>query len=246
MFMKKYFKNKLKDTLGFLYYNSYLKYFQNIGNRALIYHAFGSKLKHDTYGMSIDIHKFEEQIKFYKDNYEIININEYKNYNTDTLSITIDDGYKDNIDGIDILNKYNIPFSLYVTTNTLNTAEYLSSDDVKSLSCLSNCEIGSHCYDHVRLNTLSNQKIFYQLSESKKILENIIDNRVTGISYPHGSYNKYVLSILKEIGYSYAACSIKGKNTKETNNHLLRRSEVIQSDSLSKIINKINGYYDFY
>jgi hypothetical protein len=64
MFMKKYFKNKLKDTLGFLYYNSYLKYFQNIGNRALIYHAFGSKLKHDTYGMSVDIHKFEEQIKF--------------------------------------------------------------------------------------------------------------------------------------------------------------------------------------
>ena len=246
MFMKKYFKNKLRDTLGFFYYNSYLKYFQNMGNRVLTYHAFGSKLKHDTYGFSVDLDKFEEQIKFYKDNYEIININEYKNYSIDTLSITIDDGYKDNIDAVNILNKYNIPFSLYVTTNTLNTPQYLSSDDIKSLSRLSNCEIGSHCYDHIRLNTLSNEKILYQLSESKKILENIINNKVIGISYPNGSYNEYVLSVLKVIGYDYAACSIKGKNTKETSNYLLRRSEVIQSDSLSTITNKINGYYDFY
>ena len=172
--------------------------------------------------------------------------NDYKNNNVDTLSITIDDGYKDNIDAIDILNKYDIPFSLYVTTNTLNTAEYLSSDDVKSLSCLSNCEIGSHCYDHIRLDTLSNEKILYQLSESKRILENIISCRVIGISYPYGSYNEYVLSVLETIGYDYAACSIKGKNTKETSNYLLRRSEVVQSDSLSTITNKINGYYDFY
>ncbi|MBT6755143.1 MAG: polysaccharide deacetylase family protein [Gammaproteobacteria bacterium] len=244
--MKRYFKNKLRDTLGFFYYNAYLKYCENVGNRVLIYHAFGSNLKHDTYGFSIDLHKFEEQIKFYKDNYKIININDYKNNNVDTLSITIDDGYKDNIDAIDILNKYDIPFSLYVTTNTLNTAEYLSSDDVKSLSCLSNCEIGSHCYDHIRLDTLSNEKILYQLSESKRILENIISCRVIGISYPYGSYNEYVLSVLETIGYDYAACSIKGKNTKETSNYLLRRSEVVQSDSLSTITNKINGYYDFY
>ena len=67
-----------------------------------------------------------------------------------------------------------------------------------------------------------------------------------GISYPYGSYNEYVLSVLETIGYDYAACSIKGKNTKETSNYLLRRSEVVQSDSLSTITNKINGYYDFY
>ena len=57
---------------------------------------------------------------------------------------------------------------------------------------------------------------------------------------------KKMLSVLETIGYDYAACSIKGKNTKETSNYLLRRSEVVQSDSLSTITNKINGYYDFY
>ena len=162
------------------------------------------------------------------------------------MSITIDDGYKDNLDAIEILNKYNIPFTLYVTISTLDTQGYLSTEDIKSLSCLDNCEIGSHSYNHVRLNTISNEKIFFELSESKKIIENMIGNKISGISYPHGSYNQYVLDILKTVGYDYAASSIKGKNTAKTNKYLLKRSEIIKSDSLSTIIKKINGYYDYY
>ena len=246
MFIKKMFKNTVKESLGFIYYNSYLRYAQRPGNRALIYHAFGTKFKHDTYGFSIDITKFKEHIRYYLDNFKIIPINKYMNHNVDTLSITIDDGYKDNLDAVEILNKYNIPFTLYVTLNTLDTEGYLSAEDIKSLSSLTNCEIGSHSYDHVRLGTISNDQILYQLSESKKMLESITGNRISGISYPHGSYNEYTLSVLKSIGYEYASSSIKGKNSKETNKYLLRRSEIIKSDSLSTITKKINGYYDYY
>ena len=246
MFIKKLLKNTVKETLGFLYYNSYRKFTQIPGNRALIYHAFGTKYKHDTYGFSIDIPQFKEHIQYYIDNYNIININDYKNYNTDTLSITIDDGYKDNLDAVEILDNHNIPFTIYVTTSTLDTNGYLSTEDIKSLSCLENCEIGSHSYNHVRLNTISNEKIFFELSESKKIIENMIGNKISGISYPHGSYNQYVLSILKSVGYDYAASSIKGKNTDKTNKYLLKRSEIIKSDSLSTIVKKINGFYDYY
>ena len=149
MFIKKLLKNTIKETLGFFYYHGYRKYTQPPGNRALIYHAFGTKYPHDTYGFSIDIHQFHEHIKFYVDNYKIININDYKKNNIDTLSITIDDGYKDNLDAIEILNKYNIPFTLYITTSTLDTEGYLSTEDIKSLSCLNNCEIGSHSFNHV-------------------------------------------------------------------------------------------------
>jgi peptidoglycan/xylan/chitin deacetylase (PgdA/CDA1 family) len=246
MFIRKIFKNTVKEALGFIYYNYYLMYAQIAGNRALIYHAFGTKFKHDTYGFSIDIPKFKEHIKYYLDNFEIIPINKYMSHNTDTLSITIDDGYKDNLDAIEILNKYNVPFTLYVTSNTLDTEGYLSAEDIKSLSSLTNCEIGSHSYDHVKLDTISNDKILYQLSESKKILEGITGTKISGISYPHGSYNEYTLSILKSIGYEYASSSIKGKNTNKTNRYLLRRSEIIKSDSLSTITKKINGYYDYY
>ena len=73
MFIKKLLKNTIKETLGFFYYNLYRKFTQTPGNRALIYHAFGSKYKHDTYGFSIDVAQFKEHIKFYTDNYNIIN-----------------------------------------------------------------------------------------------------------------------------------------------------------------------------
>lgn len=246
MIIKKILKNTVKETLGFLYYNSYLRYAKTHGNRALIYHAFGTKFKHDTYGFSIDLPSFEEHIKYYLDNYKIININEYMNYNIDTISITIDDGYKDNLDAVEVLNKYNIPFTLYVTSSTLDTKDYLSSDDIKSLSYLDNCEIGSHSHNHVKLGVLSNDEILYQLSESKRLLEDITESRISGISYPHGSYNDYALSILNSIGYKYAASSIKGKNTIKTNKYLLKRSEIIRADSLFTISKKINGYYDYY
>ena len=244
--MKKYIKNATKDILGFLYYNSYLKYIQKPGNRVLTYHAFGSKLSHDTYGMSIKLNDFDDQLKFYKDNYNIINIQQYKNHGDDTLSITIDDGYKDNLEAVNILCKHDLPFTLYVTANTLDTRDYLSSSDIRSLSNLNNCEIASHSYDHIRLGTLDNQKILYQLTESKKVIEDIIGYSINGISYPSGSYNDYVVSTLASLGYEYAACSIKGKNDKDTNRFLLRRSEVIRSDTLPSITKKINGYYDFY
>ena len=45
MFIKKLLKNTIKETLGFFCYNLYRKFTQTPGNRALIYHAFGSKYK---------------------------------------------------------------------------------------------------------------------------------------------------------------------------------------------------------
>ena len=244
--MKKFLKNLIKDSVGYLYYNTYLKYFPVIGNRALIYHAFGSSLKHDTYGISINIKDFENQIKFYKSNYDIINIIDYAKLSINTLSITIDDGYKDNLYAIDILNKYNIPFTLYITTNNINSENYLSEDDIKEISMLKIAKIGSHCCNHLRLNLLTNEQIYSELKDSKKVLENIVGGHVENISYPHGGYNKYVLDILPSLGYKYAASSIKGKNNSKTNRYLLNRIEIIKSDSIKKIVNKINGYYDYY
>ena len=62
--MKFFGKQIIKDALGFAYFNFYKK-FKKKGNRALIYHAFGSKLDHDTYGISIDMKSFISHIDYY-------------------------------------------------------------------------------------------------------------------------------------------------------------------------------------
>lgn len=59
------FKRGGKAIIGEIYYNGYYRY-KTTKNRILIYHAFGSKLKHDSYGISINPKKFEEHLKFLK------------------------------------------------------------------------------------------------------------------------------------------------------------------------------------
>ena len=229
-----------------IYYNSFRKFSRVIGNRALIYHAFGSKLKHDTYGISINIKKFEDHIRHISDHYKIINIYDSKHIYENTVSVTIDDGYKDNIEAINILSKYNIPFTLFISPVFLNTEKYLSSDDVKSIALMGNSEIGTHGHTHTRLSTLDYKKQLDELSESKKILESLINSKIDCISYPHGSYNSDTLELVKKTGYRYAASSIKGINTSETNDYLLKRIEIISSDSIKSLDKKIKGYYDYY
>ena len=68
--INKSLKKLIKESVGYVYYNTYKKYCNNTGNKTLIYHAFGSKLKHDTYGISISINKFKDQMlptKWYKE-----------------------------------------------------------------------------------------------------------------------------------------------------------------------------------
>ena len=110
-------KKIVKETIGYVYYHSFKK-FKSRGNRALIYHAFGSTLPHDTYGISIQMKSFMNHIDYLYDNYEFSKISD-KHSDKLTILITIDDGYKDTLDAIDYISRYQIPLSLYITTNMI-------------------------------------------------------------------------------------------------------------------------------
>ena len=103
------FKKIIKNIVGEIYYNGYYKYIKPKGNRILIYHAFGSKLKHDSYGISINPKLFEEHLKFLKNNYKLLPLNHDtldNKLDIDSVTITIDDGYKDNLVAVELMEKY--------------------------------------------------------------------------------------------------------------------------------------------
>lgn len=237
-------KNIIRDFGGHIYYKAY-KRFKNFGNRCLIYHAFGSKIKHDTYGISINIKKFESHIKYLHDHYNVESITNFSS-NDLVVSISIDDGYKDTLDAINILAKYDTPFTLFVTTENINKDIYLSHDDIHDISTVKNSVIGTHGFKHSKLGTMSYNNQHRELYLSKKKLEEIVNKEISLVSYPHGSYNNDTLKIVSKIGYKYAACSKKGFNNANTNNYLLQRSEIIASDNIVNLNRKIKGYYDYY
>jgi len=241
-------KQTIKYIIGFIYYNVYRRYQTSVGNRIVLYHSIGSKLDHDTYGIAITKEKFTEHILYLKNHYEIIPIDENYQDNLDrkTLSITFDDGYKDNIYALEICEKYNIPFTLYITTGFIGQENYLTAEDIKRFAKSQFCILGTHSVTHPHLDTLSYDEQYKELEESKKVLEDIVEYKITHFSYPHGSYDKHTLIILDKLGYNAVGSSHIGLNTKDNIDiKKIKRIEIIASDSINSLREKIDGYYDY-
>ena len=210
----------------------------------MIYHAFGSNIKHDTYGISINIKKFKDHIKYLSNTFKITNLNDFSEELS--VSLSIDDGYKDTIEAIDILTEYKFPFSLFITSSNINKKGYLSKHDIANISQNEYSMIGTHGANHIKLGMIDKTNQYIELKNSKDIIEDIIAKEVSSLSYPHGSYNLDTINIAKDLGYQWAACSMKGFNGVKTNRYLLNRSEIISTDTSRDLLKKIEGHYDYY
>tara|TARA_B100000424_G_scaffold269858_1_gene267775 strand:+ start:1870 stop:2589 length:720 start_codon:yes stop_codon:yes gene_type:complete len=237
-------KNIVRDIAATIYYNLFKRYSNCVGNRTLIYHAFGMNLNHDTYGISIPLDKFREHMAFIKDNYEVKPLSESYSNNL-SISITIDDGYKDTMHAVDILNKMNIPFTLFISTDNIGLKDYLTEKDIRDLSDLSITEIGSHGKTHTKLGKLSIRDQDNEVRLSKTILEKITNRSIESISLPHGSYNNDTFDVIKNNHYKRIATSIKGFNI-SSNDMIIKRSEIIRHDNINLLVKKLKGYYDYY
>ncbi len=240
-------KNALKFIIGFFYYNLYYRYCKSRGNRILIYHAFGSKLLHDSYGISIDPILFEKHLIFLKRNYTILPLNHdtlNNKIDIDSVSITIDDGYKDNLVAVKLLEKYNIPYTIYIATGFIDKDQYLSSEDIKNISKSPLCTLGTHTINHIPLANLPKEEQFKELYESKIILESIIDKEIKDFAYPHGIYDKTSKIIADDL-YVNISTSRIGINSIDRDIKMLKRIEVVASDDVNRLDKKIIGHFDY-
>ncbi len=95
---------------------------------------------------------------------------------------------------------------LSTSLSDLSSSWYLSSQDVKSL-VEAGMKIGSHANTHRLLPQLDEQEIISELSESKRILESIIESEVNEFCYPYGgphSYNRSIQQTLAKLNYAVA------------------------------------------
>ena len=242
-------KRLAKQILANLYYHGYYKYNKKAGNRVLLYHALGSKLAHDTYGISISPKDFEEHIKFIKDNYEVISLKEDNYVNTlnrNTVSVSFDDGYEDNLLGADILTRHNLPFVIFITTDFIGKNLYLSKKQIKELANNKLCRIGAHGKTHKRLGDLSEKEQYKEILNSKNALEDILGFNINQMSYPHGSCTQKTKDIARECGYKLVGSSDVGVNNIENlDEYSLKRMEVTNGDDVYILRKKIKGYYDY-
>ena len=94
----------------------------------LVYHRVlpDNQIEEDlNIGLAVSCSQFEKQIQLLKKYYSLVSIDEFiKNINIKSnkflVSITFDDGYKDNLTyALPILEKYKIPATIYMSTKFL-------------------------------------------------------------------------------------------------------------------------------
>ncbi|MCE3229936.1 MAG: polysaccharide deacetylase [Bacteroidetes bacterium] len=133
--------------------------------------------------------------------------------NDDTFAITFDDAASSVMEyAFPIMEKYKVKGILFAPTAFVGTSkEFMSWDDLKLLQT-NGWIIGSHTVNHPRLSVkLYNEKeedyrsrIRYELSASKKKLEERLNTSIDLFAYPYGEVNPVISSMVEEFGYKAA------------------------------------------
>jgi peptidoglycan/xylan/chitin deacetylase (PgdA/CDA1 family) len=133
--------------------------------------------------------------------------------------ITFDDGYSNFSHALEVLNRYQLPATMFVPTAYIGgTSSWLSSPPLADMPIMSwsqlneirdaGVEVGGHAHVHRPLDELSRDAVRDDVRRCKQILEDGLGVEVAAFAYPHGYFSARVRSEIVAAGYEYA-CAVR-------------------------------------
>lgn len=183
----------------------------------LVYHRIGYSPKNaDSVYKSLTIEPewFEKHMAYLKDHgFETIKFTDVAAYfekgtplpltpGAKPVMINFDDGYK----GVSayawpIMKKYGMTGTVFAITNMVGHGAYMDWDQIKTLQG-DGMEIGSHTVWHPNLTRSLKAK--FEITESKKALEEKLGVTAAAFAYPSGKYDDRTEQLVKDAGYTTA------------------------------------------
>jgi peptidoglycan/xylan/chitin deacetylase (PgdA/CDA1 family) len=206
--------------------------------------------------IAISTETFERQMHFLKNHqYNVLPLESLaalikgrKRIPSKTISITFDDGYKDNyIYAFPILKKYNLSAAIFIITDEVGRADRLSWDEIKTMQDSGIVTFGSHTLGPEPLiNIKSEQELRKQIFDSKKILEEKLGCKVNAFSYPEGRFNNKIKQLVMTAGYKLAVATNPGKKFVNDDIFALKRLRIsANANNLFVFWIETSGYYNF-
>lgn len=212
--------------------------------------------------LAVSVKSFQRQMRFLKKHhYNVVPletlvglIKEKKKIPRRTLAITLDDGYKNSYTyAYRILKKYNLPATVFIIVNEvgrrnkLGRRDRLSWDEIKQMRDSGIISFGSHCLGPEPLvNIKSEPAIKKEIFDSKKIIEEKLNQPITMFSYPEGKFTDKIRKLVIDAGYKLAVVTNPGKQFPNDDVFGMKRLRISStSDNLFVFWIETSGYYNF-
>lgn len=213
--------------------------------------------------MSMTPLKFEIELKWLKDNgFTFISLNEAVEYlqgKRGSLSlpakpivITADDGLESVYTYMfPIVKKYNIPVTLFIYPQIISEGKhYMTWNQLKELQQTGLFDIQGHTYTHPnftvekRAHSPSGYKKFVEIElvNSKKILEEKLDKKITLLAWPFGIYDHYLEQAAAKAGYTMAFSIDEYMANKSYRPMAQPRFMLVEPLSMKTFAVKVNGH----
>lgn len=159
------------------------------------------------------------------------------------ILLTFDDGYADLAEyAFPILRRYSFSAAVFIVTRWVGkvipwdeslgpgTYRCLGAEGIRQWA-ERGIEFGAHSRTHPHLGGLPESQLEEEIAGSRRDLEAILGTKVLSFAYPFGEYDDAALRATRH-AYDLAFTTQEGRNERDTEFHLLRRTMVPPKETL--------------
>ncbi|MFC0215641.1 polysaccharide deacetylase family protein [Paenibacillus chartarius] len=118
------------------------------------------------------------------------------------LTMSYDDGRNADKRLVEIFNKYGIKGSFHINGGLLGGEDRLTAEEAAALYL--GHEVSAHTLTHPTIARCPKEQLVYEINEDRRVLEAVVGYPVRGMSYPNGSFNSGIKSMLPHLGIEYS------------------------------------------
>ena len=161
-------------------------------------------------------------------------LREFSSEGEGAVCLTFDDGWRGNyLHAYPVLQEYGLKATFFIATDLIGKPFYMTWEDIKEIAA-SGMSIQSHTVTHRPLPHMEGERVLFELSESKRVIEERLGQEVRHLSLPHGIKDDRIWNLAQGIGYKSICTSDVGFQTSENNGPWLKRINIGDKISLNQ------------